>query len=96
MCARWETGETLRWVRCNTAGLLVVAAFACATGESETDPTVMATTAPAVTTLLARTCCSLPVRAPPPGHASAEVFWLAGRCFPAKPETQCMVRLGLV
>ena len=77
-------------------GLPVVAAFACAAVERETDPTVMATTAPAVTNLLVRTRCSLPVRVHPPGHASAEVFWLAGRCFPAKPETQCMVRLGLM
>src|SRR5579863_4453081 len=60
MCARWETGETRAWVPRGALDVPLVAAFACAAMERETDPTVMATTAPAATILLVRTCCSPP------------------------------------
>src|SRR5215472_1281419 len=96
MCALWETVEILAWVPRDMLDIPVVAAFAGTTDESETDPTVMATTAPAVTTLLARTCCSLPVRIHPPVPASPRCPGWLEAASPAKPDTQCMVRLGLV
>jgi hypothetical protein len=86
MRARWETGETLAWVLRHAPDVPVSAAFACAAGERETAPAVMARTAPAVAILLARTGRSLPIRGRPPVRASAKC-WTAS---PAELRPQCM------
>jgi hypothetical protein len=77
MRALWETGETLACALRDAPGVPVLEAFACAASEREIDPTVMATTAPAVRILLLRTRCSLPVRIYPPVlRATKSPGWL--------------------
>jgi hypothetical protein len=67
MCARWVTGETLGRLLRDALDVPVRTALACAIGERDIDPSVIATTAaPAVAILLARTRCSFPVLMYPP------------------------------
>jgi hypothetical protein len=84
MCARWETGETVVRVR-GPGDVAVVAAFACAAVEIETDPTAMAATAPAATILLVRIRCSLARN--PPVHPSEQRVRAGWTPSPPSPET---------
>src|SRR5579863_8732262 len=85
MCARWATGEAVVGVR-GPGDVAVVAAFACATVESETAPTARAATAPAATILLVPIRRSL-ARNPPPVHPSEQRVWAGWTPSPPSPET---------